>query len=130
MVSRAYGTANGETIIFDHTKGDKWTATVPWTDDGEYAVELFAEDEAGNTAYLCTVLFVISGHELRGYIVPRGYAGTGNTAGYAGMVSVSEFFGRLQGANFTASIDQEEYQIQIKEGGYMIERTVCSRDGH
>lgn len=112
MVSRAYGTANGLTISFERTTGDHWQATVPWEDDGEYAVELFAEDEAGNTAYLCTVLFVISGHELRGYIVPRGYAGAGGTTGYGG------------------NIGKVEYQGTVKEGGYTIERTVCSKYGH
>lgn len=37
----------------------------PWTDDGKYTAEIFAEDEAGNLSHLCSMLFVIAGHERR-----------------------------------------------------------------
>lgn len=82
MVSRAWGTANGQEVIFTRVEGDRWEVTVPWTDDGEYIVEIYAEDEAGNRAYACTLLFVISGHELRAHVVPRGYLAEVKGGGY------------------------------------------------
>lgn len=130
MVTRAWGSANGQMILFVHTGGDRWEATVPFDDDGEYIVELYAEDNAGNTGYLCTMLFAISGHEVRGYIVPRGFNATGNTHDYTAYPSMQELGAVLRRAEITADPEKHKYILEIQEGGYKIERTVCSRSGH
>lgn len=49
MVTRVYGLANGTEVIFSHAEGNAWEITVPWTDDGKYTAEIFAEDEAGKS---------------------------------------------------------------------------------
>lgn len=130
MVTQVYGVANGAKIILSNISGRIWETDVPWTEDGEYAVELYADDDAGNTAYLCSMLFVISGHEMRGYVVPRGYEGTGNANDYTGMVSLEEFLGAIKRQAFSAGKQETEYQAEVQEGGYKIERVICGRDGY
>ena len=128
-ISRVYGEANGQSITFEQ-EGDVWKADVPWSDDGEYATSIWAEDEAGNTGYICTVLFVISGHELQGYVIPRGYAGSGSSLNYAGLPTISEFLGNMYMQEFFMQKKEKRYQASVQKGGYGIERIVCSRDGY
>ncbi|MDO5539398.1 MAG: PF13754 domain-containing protein [Eubacteriales bacterium] len=128
MVARVYGNANGQTVIFTHVQGDKWEAIVPFDEDGEYVVELWAEDEAGNIGYACTMLFVISGHAVQGYIVPHGYQGGGTVQDYSGFPTLSEFIGKLgRQMSFAADLKKIEFTTQLEEGGYTIERAVCCR---
>ena len=98
--ARVYGLANGTEVIFSHAQGDAWEIPVPWTEDGKYIVEIFAEDEAGNTSHVCKVMFVISGHEIRAYVMDMGENETVGTG---------------------------KYHAELIERGYEIERCVCSR---
>lgn len=59
MVTRVYGTVEGAEVILTPSTGDQWTCTIPKTLNGEYVVELFAEDEAGNIAYFASALFEV-----------------------------------------------------------------------
>lgn len=129
MVAGVYGKANGTEITFSRKEGGTWEAQVPWTEDGEYAVELYAYDDAGNIGYACTMLFVISGHELQGYVVPRGFSGTGDSNDYKGLPGLQEFLGNIQSTSFEGKVEKE-YTAELQEGGYVIERTVCSRNEH
>ena len=104
MVTRVYGKADGAEVIFYHETGDIWKVDVPWKSDGKYITEVFAEDEAGNVAYLCKMLFVISGHELQASVLPD---------------------------EKKAALDPDkekhpEYRIEIQKGGYEIECCICS----
>lgn len=98
--TRVYGLANGTEVIFSHAQGDAWEIPVPWTEDGKYIVEIFAEDEAGNTSHVCKVMLVISGHEIRAYVMDMGENETVGTG---------------------------KYHAELIERGYEIERCVCSR---
>lgn len=89
-----------------------WTGLIPWSDDGEYIVELYAEDLAGNIGYYCTMLFAITGHEMRACVVSRGYAANRKTN------------------DFGNEIEKTEFVSKIKKGGYKIVRSVCSADAH
>ena len=128
MVERVYGTANGQTILFDRTEGGRREATVPFCDDGEYVAEIYADDTAGNTGYMCTMLFVISGHELRGYIVPRGYRAEVKIKDYTGFQTIQEFFAKLKKMYFKIEVKVDEYTCETAEWGYKIERIICGRD--
>ena len=99
MVARVYGLANGTEIIFSHAKGDAWEISVPWTEDGKYIAEIFAEDEAGNVAHICKMMFVISGHEVRAYVVD---------------------------AEGDENVGTGKYRAELVERGYEIECCVCS----
>lgn len=59
MVTRVVGRANDFDLVFTRKNGDVWEANVPSMPSGEYAVELTAEDEAGNVSYKAQALLVI-----------------------------------------------------------------------
>lgn len=59
-VARVIGTVDGVEVMLNHTGGDRWEVPVPFDEDGEYVVEVMAEDEAGNRAYMTKMLFVVS----------------------------------------------------------------------
>lgn len=111
MVTRVYGLANGTEVIFSHAEGNAWEITVPWTDDGKYTAEIFAEDEAGNLSHLCSMLFVIAGHELQAAVV------------------LHEMSAQVDGENRRYSTEFVDHQFMgiVQEGGYQIESVVCSR---
>lgn len=52
MVQRVFGRANDFEVIFEHQEGDWWTITVPANLEGEYIVDIYAEDEAGNVSHI------------------------------------------------------------------------------
>ena len=60
MVVRVYGSANGVDITFTPIGDDRWECAVPRVPSGEYVVDLYAEDEAGNIGYAATMLFVVN----------------------------------------------------------------------
>ncbi len=130
MVTRVFGVANGQPILFTPAKDRTWNATVPWTEDGEYVIEVYAEDGAGNTGYLCSMLFAISGHELQGYIVPNGYTVENKSNRYTGLPTINEFLGNIENISFSGESQEKKYQSEVQEGGYIIERAICSRDEH
>ena len=46
MVKRVFGKVDGIEVNYDHSKGDWWNVPVPLDIDGEYVIEVIAEDEA------------------------------------------------------------------------------------
>lgn len=122
---KAHGTINGQDIVFTHREGNRWETEIPWSDDGEYVTEIYTEDEAGNVGYLCTILFIISGHKLRGYIVPRGFAASVKDNNYSGMPTIQEFFANLQERRTEIKVSEKKYRAEVMERGYTIEHTVC-----
>lgn len=59
-IRRVWGTADSIQLTFSYndTTG-RWEAAVPAPDDGRYVVSLYAEDAAGNVAYIAKMLFTI-----------------------------------------------------------------------
>lgn len=65
MVVSVFGTVNSSEIIFRKVNdGTVWEATVPSNLKGQYIVELYAKDGAGNTAYFATVIIKINPETL------------------------------------------------------------------
>lgn len=54
-ISRVWGTCNGSDVIFSLVSGNTYQVAVPATTDNIYYVEIWAEDDAGNTAYVATM---------------------------------------------------------------------------
>ncbi len=129
MVTRVYGKANGAEVIFSYVAGDVWETDVPWTEDGQYMLDLYGENDAGNVAYLCRTLFVISGHEIHGYIVPDGYSGEVSANIYGALPEIGTLFRALAWERgFSADVLRDTgYYVQVKERGYGLERIVCRR---
>lgn len=56
MVKSLYGKCNGDNILFSpNAETGRWETTVPASAGGTYIIELYATDDAGNTAYFATV---------------------------------------------------------------------------
>lgn len=64
MVVRVYGSANGVDITFTPIGDDRWECIVPKVPSGEYVVDLYAEDEAGNIGYAATMLFIVNAKHI------------------------------------------------------------------
>lgn len=64
MVVRVYGSANGVDITFTPIGDDRWECIVPRVPSGEYVVDLYAEDEAGNIGYAATMLFIVNAKHI------------------------------------------------------------------
>lgn len=128
MVKRVFGRANGTEISFERKGGDRWEAIVPSNLEGEYIVELYAENDAGNITYFCKSLFVVSGHELHAYVVPQGFSVDAGMADYRGFPTILEYLGKMTRHYYLSDAKKAEYTTVIERGGYVVGRAVCSRN--
>ena len=60
MVKRVFGRVDGQEVELYADSGDRWSVPIPFDADGEYVVEILAEDDAGNQAYMAKMLFVVN----------------------------------------------------------------------
>ena len=93
MITRVYGSCNEFTIEFQRREGSDleiWDAIVPADKDGQYVIEVYAESSGGLTAYAATVLFLISGHEIAGKLVPRGYPAESENIEYSSLLNLNQ----------------------------------------
>lgn len=72
-VMRVFGRVDGVEVVLEHLEGDVWQVPVPLDRDGEYVVEIIAEDDAGNRTYLARLLFVVNTSLLCVHMVPIPY---------------------------------------------------------
>ncbi|MDP4152607.1 MAG: PF13754 domain-containing protein [Bacillota bacterium] len=62
MVTSIIGRADSFDLVFSLSSAGQWEAIVPADlSDGTYAVEVWAEDESGNTAYSTAILYMFDG---------------------------------------------------------------------
>lgn len=78
MITQVWGTLGSSKIIFDKTDGNIWKVTVPFMESGEYIVALYAVDEAGNQAYMATILYTVDLEKLRYEIKMLDYSAQGS----------------------------------------------------
>lgn len=64
MINTLHGTVNSSPIIFQRNDDNTWSCEVPYIENGEYVVELYAQDDAGNETYFATILFSIDFKKL------------------------------------------------------------------
>lgn len=64
MIVAVYGSVDGVEVIFTPSGPDTWTCKVPKATDGEYIVDLYAVNDAGNKTYFATVLFTVRGVDV------------------------------------------------------------------
>lgn len=58
-VDRVIGKTDSFEIIFDKIDNDKWTVDVPSYVVGEYIMDLYAYDDAGNLGFMATAMFTV-----------------------------------------------------------------------
>lgn len=113
MIKRVYGTADNISLTFEMDAATGlWQAAVPSDADGEYVVALYAEDEAGNTAYMATVLYTVDLKNLYVSIHVLEYAADVDTAvvdavlhGHIGVA------GGIQACVLSASLSNVELAV-------------------
>lgn len=108
-VERVFGTVDGTEVILEHTQGDIWQVPVPLDKDGEYVVEIIAEDGAGNRSYLAKMLFAVNTALLCMHVEPVPFYGSLMAPGYAGSVAPAPFHAALQPCWFRAENRQGFY---------------------
>lgn len=69
-VARVFGRVDGAEVVMEQTQGDIWSVPVPLDQDGEYVVEIIAEDNAGNQAYIAKMLFCVDSTRLCVRVLP------------------------------------------------------------
>ena len=75
MVKRVFGRVDGQEVELYADSGDRWSVPIPFDADGEYVVEILAEDDAGNQAYMAKMLFVVNTALLCAHVEPLPYYG-------------------------------------------------------
>lgn len=75
MIKRVYGKLDGVDIILRQEEDGKWAIPVPFDTDGMYIFEIIAEDDAGNTAFLTKMLFVVNKADIKTYLISLDYPG-------------------------------------------------------
>lgn len=93
-VERVFGRVDGTEVVLEG-KGDVWSVPVPFDRDGEYVVEIIAEDDAGNQTYMAKMLFVVNTSLLCAHVVPLPY--------YA-AVQEERFHAEVQRGRYTAEL--------------------------
>lgn len=69
-VARVYGRVDGVEVVLEPAQEDFWSVLVPLDQDGEYAVEIIAEDEAGNWSYLARMLYTVDAGNICIHMLP------------------------------------------------------------
>ena len=63
-VERLIGKTDSFEVIFDRLNDNSWTVNVPSNIIGEYVMDLYAYDEAGNLGFLATAMFTVDTSNL------------------------------------------------------------------
>lgn len=94
-VSRVFGRVDGVEVILNKVEGDRWSVPVPFDSDGEYVVEIVAEDEAGNQTYLAKMLYTVDAGNICVHALPM--------PKYLFLLQHEEFVFKRQAADFMFS---------------------------
>ena len=94
----------------------KWRTAIPSNLDGEYYVELYAEDEAGNVGFLCKSLFIVFGHTLSIKILDNGYKGDLMDCTGSAEEHKEEYEAELTDTAYTAEVETCGYTFRVQKG--------------
>lgn len=70
MVTRVFGTVDGTEVVLERVEGNRWNVPVPLDRDGEYVVEIIAEDDAGNRSYIANMLYTVEAGNICIHVLP------------------------------------------------------------
>lgn len=114
-VARVFGTVDGAEVIMQYAQGDVWQVPVPLDKDGEYVVEVIAEDEAGNQSYLAKMLFIVNTSLLCVHVVKIPFYAILLDSKYSGEVIVNMV--RM------ATLEPYALRVTLQKYGYYTELT-------
>lgn len=108
MVKRVIGKVDGVEVIL-RNKGGRWEVPVPFDEDGEYVVEIMAEDDAGNIAFATKMLFIVNEAVIRQFVIPFDYIAE---------IQPDNISAYLIGDSYISVVPTTEYQAVIIERQY------------
>ena len=114
-VKRVFGTVDGAEVVLEYIRGDVWQVPVPLDQDGEYVVEIIAEDEAGNQAYVAKMLFVVNTALLCVHVVPMPYYGVLQERPYSCVLLQQDYATDLDAQGLQASLTMQDYFTELIE---------------
>ena len=120
MVVRVYGSANGMDIVFTPIGDDRWECTIPKVSTGEYVVDLYAEDDAGNIGYTATILFVVDAKHIVTKIEWLKIAANSD-------ITLFQAFGKTDATKVVET--SKAYTHQIHMQNFKMEVTRCEKCG-
>lgn len=94
MIQRVIGKANDFELVLEKD-GNEWKTLIPANLSGEYAIELWAYDTAGNKSYLASAVFIIDAATLCAHIILQDYCA------------------EVIDTEFKSEILQEDYLVEI-----------------
>lgn len=115
MTTQVWGLLGSSKIIFDRTDGNIWKVTVPLLESGEYIVALYALDDAGNQAYVATILYVVDLENLRYEIKMLDYASKVYRKGYCVVAGI-------QDNRYSIHAQMQDYWIKQEWLDYSVEQ--------
>lgn len=95
MITRVYGSVEGHEVALTRTDDGSWICIVPKTVDGEYAVELYAEDDAGNVSYFANMLFEVRATHVTAMFIYSRYNTINAKQVYSSRVSTTDYEMRM-----------------------------------
>ncbi|MDD3253835.1 MAG: PF13754 domain-containing protein [Lachnospiraceae bacterium] len=94
-VSRVFGRVDGVKVVLQQGEGDRWSVPVPMDQDGEYVVEIIAEDEAGNQSCMARLLFVVNTSLLCVHMMPILYCAELREPTYSAGIAPKQYYAEL-----------------------------------
>ena len=118
-VARVYGTVDGTPVIMQAAQGADgrtiWSVSVPLDQDGEYAVEVIAEDDAGNTSYLARMLYIVRAGTICAHMLPMIYAATLECDRYQVSAAVSPYWAAADISPFCPELCADQFFTELQE---------------
>lgn len=113
MVTRVWGNCNEYEIIFNYNQTTgQWDAIVPMSEYGDYVVELYAEDDAGNVGYYATVLVTIDLSNLHAKVKVLDMSARALKDGFL-MKDKQKFTAEMCRPEYFTECKMDEYNIHI-----------------
>ena len=112
MTTQVWGLLGSSKIIFDRTDGNIWKVTVPLLESGEYIVAIYALDDAGNQAYVATILYVVDIENIQYEIRMLDYASEAQTTGFTIEAQMADFTIEAQTTGFAIEAQLQKYSIE------------------
>lgn len=104
MVVKVIGKADKFELVFEKTGENRWETIVPPDTWGEYVLEIYAHDDAGNVSYITKMLYLVSKHTMQAILIPFGYAAS------LSMDQYTEYYTYLKSGEYTAILQSDSYQ--------------------
>lgn len=115
-IARVFGRIDGKEVTLTQSKDGTWTVQVPADQDGEYAVEIIAEDEAGNQSFIAKMLYIIRTGSVCVHALPL--------TGYLFEHRISDYdFALLPRRLFTMQRQEVRMQINAKPSSWIFKQT-------